>query len=337
MKSSKLIEWPDEEWKVVKIPNTARLYVKVYRIDDRTHDEKLLGEFTINNLVDYRSPEKGHRIRGKNNQTFGHFRLSSEAKLSLNESVDLPDYTFDGPPRYTRHYSISSPFSQNPKLELILKVNLKRTSSFFQRDSSQNLKTNHLIKRTMFNGNQVSFSTQNAAKLAHDRLNPLKTRQDENGFIKTNEELWRAFFTDPSTKKIRPAIYIYVLDNHTWRFTETDGESFSNFAKKCSLLANGCQYVRLSGEFHLRPKYGWKNTHSQWEIVFDNGGGPNAPDTSLLLSLKKLLLFNFPGLNVATYSADDPVLQESRQKTKEAMETSRRYSIQTNLRQSTFS
>jgi hypothetical protein len=60
-------------------------------------------------------------------------------------------------------------------------------------------------------------------------------------------------------------------------------------------LANCSECVRYAGEFHLRPKFGWNRMDDQWEIMFDNASG-----AYLLFNLKKLLLFNFPGLNIIT-------------------------------------
>jgi hypothetical protein len=51
--------------------------------------------------------------------------------------------------------------------------------------------------------------------------------------------------------------------------------------------------------------------HDEWELVFDNTSGTYSPNANLLVNLKKLLLFNFPGLNVITSDYKDPMLRES--------------------------
>ncbi|CAF3014614.1 unnamed protein product, partial [Rotaria sp. Silwood2] len=78
--------------------------------------------------------------------------------------------------------------------------------------------------------------------------------------------------------------------------------------------------VRYAGEFHPRPKYGWDRCDDEWELVFDNGSGTYAPNPDLLINLKELLLFNFPGLNIVTYEYKDPKLKESVTELKHAVE-----------------
>jgi hypothetical protein len=110
-----------------------------------------------------------------------------------------------------------------------------------------------------------------------------------------------------------------VIDNNTWRFSETGQQFFTDFASKHALLANGSESVRYAGEFHPRPKYGWNRCDDEWELVFDNGSGTYAPTADLLENLKELLLYNFPGLNVVTYDYKDPKLKESIEQLKSEM------------------
>ncbi|CAF4128706.1 unnamed protein product, partial [Adineta steineri] len=76
-------------------------------------------------------------------------------------------------------------------------------------------------------------------------------------------------------------------------------------------LANWSEYICYAGEFHLRPKFGWTKLNDEWELVFDNASGTYSPNAELLINLKKLLLFNFPGLNITTYDYKDPMLRDS--------------------------
>jgi hypothetical protein len=110
-----------------------------------------------------------------------------------------------------------------------------------------------------------------------------------------------------------------VIDNSTWRFSETGQQFFTDFASKHAMLANCSKYVRYAGEFHLRPKHGWNRCDDEWELVFDNGSGTYAPSADLLENLKDLLLYNFPGLNVVTYDFKDPALKESVEQLKAVM------------------
>jgi len=133
------------------------------------------------------------------------------------------------------------------------------------------------------------------------------------------DDLWKLVLSERTTQCIKPCIYTYVIDDNTWRFSETGHRFFTDFASKHALLANCSEYVRYAGEFHPRPKYGWNRCDDEWELVFDNGSGAYAPNADLLVNLKEFLLFNFPGLNVVTYDYKDPRLKESMELLKVAM------------------
>ncbi|CAF4867032.1 unnamed protein product, partial [Rotaria sp. Silwood1] len=145
-------------------------------------------------------------------------------------------------------------------------------------------------------------------------------KHHENGQITNADDLWKLVFADRTTQCIKPCIYTYVIDDNTWRFSETDVQFFADLASKHALLANGSEYVRYAGEFHPRPKYGWDKCDDEWELVFDNGSGTYSPNPDLLINLKELLLFNFPGLNIVTYEYKDPRLKESVTQLKREME-----------------
>ena len=59
----------------------------------------------------------------------------------------------------------------------------------------------------------------------------------------------------------------------------------------------------------------------EWELVIDNNSGTYSPSPTLLPTLKSLLEFNFPGLNVVTYDHSDPELGKS-------TEACRRYAVE---------
>jgi hypothetical protein len=61
-------------------------------------------------------------------------------------------------------------------------------------------------------------------------------------------------------------------------------------------------------EFHPRPSCGWANFDDRipdhevaWELWIDNGSGTYAPPTDMLNSLRGLLEYNWPGLQVRTF------------------------------------
>ncbi|CAF1234907.1 unnamed protein product [Rotaria sordida] len=172
----------------------------------------------------------------------------------------------------------------------------------------------------IFGNYPLSLASQNALKLAHKVLYGRTLKYNENGQLNNANDLWKCIFSDRITNRIKPCIYTYVIDDNTWRFSETDVQVCADFASKYALLANASVYVRYAGQFHPRPKYGWDNCDDEWELVFDNGSGTYAPDINLLINLKDLLLFNFPGLHIVTYEYDDPKLKESMTALKHATE-----------------
>lgn len=140
-----------------------------------------------------------------------------------------------------------------------------------------------------------------------------------------------------NTNRIKPAVYTYVISalDSTFRFSETGAAFFVDFASKHALHANCAISVVYSGEFHPRPRIrsscptaangdeneissGWDAFHDDlsddevdWELVIDNNSGTYSPSSSLLPTLKALLEFNFPGLNVVAYDHSNPELAKS--------------------------
>jgi hypothetical protein len=197
---------------------------------------------------------------------------------------------------------------------------MRRISAFFHPHERQHWNKKYKAAQAIFGNTAMSLVTQSALKVAHKVLYGQTIKDHERGHINDANELWKFIFSDPKTKQIKPCVYTYIIDDHTWRFSETGVEFFVDCASKHALLANACEHVRYAGEFHPRPKYGWNRCDDEWELVFDNGSGTYSPDADLLINLKELLLFNFPGLNIVTYGYKDPQLKESIEKLKDAAE-----------------
>ncbi|KAG8738419.1 hypothetical protein FRC10_006915 [Ceratobasidium sp. 414] len=109
-------------------------------------------------------------------------------------------------------------------------------------------------------------------------------------------------------QRIKPAVYTYIIDEDTFRFSETGAAFFVDFASKHALHSRCAEEVRYAGEFHPRPDCGWANfsedmpDHSvNWELWIDNGSGTYAPSADLLGTLKGLLEYNWPGLVVRAW------------------------------------
>ncbi|CAF1114364.1 unnamed protein product [Rotaria sordida] len=295
-------KWNDEKWIVRNIPLNAKLTVKIYDKDDSKILDNYIGGFEILDLINYYAPVKGHQIIDSFNRHHGFFHLSIQSMESSEETIHLPRYTFDGPCRYSRHDSFA--------VGRLTMLNADCIYSTWKIQSS----TNDIWQ------SPLSLASQNALKLAHKVLYGRTLKYNENGQLNNANDLWKCIFSDRTTKRIKPCIYTYVVDDNTWRFSETDVQVFADFASKHALLANASEYVRYAGQFHPRPKYGWDNCDDEWELVFDNGYGTYAPDINLLINLKDLLLFNFPGLHIVTYEYDDPKLKESMAALKHATE-----------------
>ncbi|CAF3304180.1 unnamed protein product [Rotaria socialis] len=319
--------WDDEKWIVRNIPFDAKLTVKIFDKDDEKIIDDYIGEFSIVNLINYRAPSIGHEIISplfaRHN---GYFHLSVSSMLSAEGTKHLPRYTFDGPCRYSRHDSLAVGRLTMLNADCIYstwKIQMKRISMFFKPQERQHWNKKYKAAQAIFSDGPLAVATKATIKLAHKTLYGRTLKHNENGTLTNADDLWKLVFADRTTKSIKPCRYTYVIDDNTWRFSETDIQFFADFASKHALLANGSEYVRYAGEFHPRPKHGWAKCDNQWEIVFDNGSGTYAPSPELLINLKDLLLFNFPGLNIVTYDYQDPELKKSLAALKEAVENNK--------------
>ncbi|CAF1114346.1 unnamed protein product [Rotaria sordida] len=301
-------KWNDEKWIVRNIPLNAKLTVKIYDKDDGKILDDYIGGFEILDLINYHAPLKGHQIIDSFNCHHGFFHLSIQSMESSKETKYLPRYTFDGPCRYSRRDSFAIGRLTMLNADCVYstwKIQIRRISVFFKSHEWQHWNKKYKAAQTIFGNHPLSLASQNALKLAHKALYGRTLKYNENGQLNNANDLWKCIFSDRITNRIKPCIYTYVIDDNTWRFSETDVQVFANFA---------------TGQFHPRPKYGWDNCDDEWELVFDNGYGTYAHDINLLINLKDLLLFNFPGLHIVTYEYDDPKLKESMTALKHATE-----------------
>lgn len=314
--------WDDERWIVRNIPFNAKLTVKVFDKDDDKINDDFIGEFQVLNLINYQSPPQGHQLIDVFNHQHGYFHLTIESMASNEETKHLPRYTFDGPCRYSRHDSLAIGRLTMLNADCVYptwKIQIRRISVFFKLNDRQHWNRKYRAAQAIFSHCPLSLISQSTIKLAHKALYGRTLKHSENGQLNNAEDLWKLIFLDRTTQRIKPCVYTYIIDDNTWRFSETDVQFFADFASKHALLANCSEYVRYAGEFHPRPKYGWNACDDEWELVFDNGSGTYSPDPSLLKNLKELLTFNFPGLNIVTYDYDDPRLKTSMEELKEAV------------------
>ncbi|QRW22843.1 C2 domain-containing protein [Rhizoctonia solani] len=119
-------------------------------------------------------------------------------------------------------------------------------------------------------------------------------------------------------QRIKPAVYTYIIDEDTFRFSETGAAFFVDFASKHALHSSCAETVRYAGEFHPRPSCGWADfddtipDHEMaWELWIDNGSGTYAPPPDMLDNLRQLLEYNWPGLTVRTFDFRDEPQKKS--------------------------
>lgn len=267
------------------MPANAKLLVTIYDKKDEKLVDNYIGEFEILNIINYSAPSGGHAIVGSFNRHNGRFHLSIDSTKSSNESQQLPRYTFDGPCRYSCHDSLADCNYSTWRIQL------RRISFFFPPDEHQQQNQQY--------------------KPAHQVLYERTLKRNENGRLTSTDDLWKLIFLDRTTQKIQPCAYNYIIDANTWQFSEIGRQWLTNSEIKHTRLANSSESVRFAGEFHIRPRFGWNRLDDDWELVFDNASGTYSPNANLLVNLKQLLLFNFPGLNIVTYDYKDPRLKDS--------------------------
>lgn len=251
----------------------------------------------------------------------GRFHLTIQSTESPELSKKLPRYTFDGPCRYTRHDSPVAGYLTMVNKECSYstwKINIRRISVYFRPHDRQQWNRQYRIAQTIFDGTPRSRAKQNAFKFAHKMLYGRTIKNNEMGHLSSAEDLWKLIFYDEKEQRMRACFYTYIIDDSTWRFSETGVGFFTDFASKHALHANCSESVHYAGQFHPRPKLGWDHRDGEWELVFDNWSGTYAPSIDLLPNLKALLEFNFPGLNVVVHDFKDPLLRESMEKLKMA-------------------
>jgi hypothetical protein len=304
--------WLDEECIIQNIPSDAKLLVQVYDKRDGRVADASIGELEISDLVHYCASSSGHPLLDSSGQWTGRFHLTVQLTEASPDSQRLPRYTFDGPCRYSRYDTISTGRLNTANDECsnsIWKIHLRRVSCFFPSEKRQQWNRLHKPARDLF----AQYSTPSVARSTGNR--------SESGRIKNASDLWEWMFLDRETEQIQPRIFNYVIDDTTWQFSETGHQFFGAAPNKHILLANCSEFVCVAGEFHLRPKFGWTRPDDEWELVFDNASGTYSPDADLLINLKELLAFNFPGLNVITYDYKDPTLKDSIEQLEIAVQT----------------
>ncbi|KAF7777747.1 hypothetical protein Agabi119p4_3819 [Agaricus bisporus var. burnettii] len=321
----------NELWKIKNVPTTATLQVEVMDKDEGTMTDDYIGKFETTVSAGAKEAEiQGPMLR----RDRGNFWLKIESTPSPDRDQALTyPYLFNGPIRYSRHCSPTVGLLTNldeARLYSTWKMYLRGIPIFLS-GTPQHWNTKYKAAQNIFQG-PASLAVRSGIQAGHRML---YARTATNAYGVINEmadvvELLHGGVSRPGSanatiqkqhmKRVKPAVYTYIIssDDDSFRFSETGAAFFVDFASKHALHSNCSETVRFSGEFHPRPKGGWKffsddipDNQVEWEFVIDNNSGTYAPDKALLPQLKELMEFNFPGFGICAWDREDERLKES--------------------------
>jgi hypothetical protein len=139
-------------------------------------------------------------------------------------------------------------------------------------DIYQDWNRNYPAARSIFQG-PLSPTVRVPIMAGHKMLYARSTA-NVFGILHRATDFINLFKDESRDYKIKPAIYTYIVNEDTFRFSETGAAFFVDFASKHALHSNCAPKVRYSGEFHWRPMGGWKRWRrdapdeaTEWELV----------------------------------------------------------------------
>ncbi|KAG8905921.1 hypothetical protein FRB99_008001 [Tulasnella sp. 403] len=308
----------NEVWNVKNVPANAELKIKVWDKDESPFEDDYVGSLQL-------SIEQGglreSDITGRFGKKHGRFFMNIIANPAY-PGTTVPPYTFAGPCRYSRHKSPTvgalTAVETDERLYATWKVFLTGIHDFFG-DVHQHWNENYAAAKKIFGRDPVGASIRTTIHGGH-KLLYARTTANQFGILNRAGDLIKLFKDETKGNRIKPAVYTYIINDNTWRFSETGAAFFVDFASKHALHANCATEVRYSGEFHWRPMVpgGWggydesqTDDSVEWELVIDNNSGTYAPDKAMLPAVKGVIEHNFPGLKVLAIDHGDPALKES--------------------------
>ncbi|KDR82162.1 hypothetical protein GALMADRAFT_58979 [Galerina marginata CBS 339.88] len=314
----------NEVWKLKNVPTTADLVIKIMDKDEGLVTDDYIG--TVNTSVSAGAKEceiEGPVFR----RSRGTFWLKIDSTHPADEDPHKYPYLFDGPVRYSRHFSptVGALTALNDaRLYSTWKVFLKGVRLFFG-DTYQHWNKDYPAAQKIFQG-PTSLAVRSGIQAGH-RMLYARTPSNGFGIIEDKEGIMQILQagsslpgsaannnsssntantanTSPFAHRVKPAVYTYILssEDDSFRFSETGAAFFVDFASKHALHSNCCETVRYSGD---------------WELVIDNNSGTYAPDKGVLPAVKALLEFNFPGFAVFAMDHGDGELKKSREACRE--------------------
>ncbi|KAF5318159.1 hypothetical protein D9619_012110 [Psilocybe cf. subviscida] len=312
----------NEVWRVNNVPKTADLVIKFLDKDEGSLTDDFIG--SVKTSVSHGAKEleiESALLK----RTRGTFWLKIDSTSASDQRPSEHPYLFDGPVRFSRHFSPTvgkfTNLDGDGRLYSTWKMYIRGIPLFFG-DQYQEWNKNYKAAQSIFQGPR-SIAVRSGIQAGHKML---YARTATNGFGIINDAasiqhlLQGGSRTDVAVQRIKPAVYTYIIsaEDDSFRFSETGAAFFVDFASKHALHANCAERVRYSGEFHPRPKGGWAafsedtpDEAARWQFVIDNNSGTYAPDKALLPTLKALLEYNFPGFEILAYDREDEELTKS--------------------------
>ncbi|KDQ21409.1 hypothetical protein BOTBODRAFT_99148 [Botryobasidium botryosum FD-172 SS1] len=309
----------NEVWTIKNVPPRAKLYIEVHDKDAGQLTDGYVGkcETTVYNGT------RELQLQGHLKRKRGNIWIGMTATPADEESRGFPEYTFDGPVRYTRHNSptVGHFTSVNAaRLYCTWKIHLRGIPRVFG-TSHQGWNRSYKAAQSIFQG-PLSITVRAGIQAGH-KLLYARTTQNATGQLNNAADFWE-LLRDVITRdgreegRIKPAVYTYIIDDETLRFSETGAAFLIDFASKHALHSNCQPAVRYSGEFHPRPVGGWENfdeskpdSSVEWELVMDNGSGTYSPAAARLPQVCQLMEYNLPGIRVIGLDFKDEGLKKS--------------------------
>ncbi|KAH9923704.1 uncharacterized protein BXZ73DRAFT_50836 [Epithele typhae] len=284
----------NELWKIRNVPSTATLHVEVLDKDVGNLTDDHIGTFD-SSVAPGAKECSIESVSLRRNR--GTFWLHIDSTPSTDGKAERRQYIFDGPIRFSRHFSPTVGRLTNlndARLYSTWKVYIKGVRMFFG-DTVQPWNRDYKAAQSIFQG-PASIAVRSTIQAGHRML---YARSTTNGFgvIDGPQDVFRLLLHGsvgnpdgttsgagvaqgilaslsrtqtgpqatstttevPHAHRVKPAVYTYVIaaEDDSFRFSETGAAFFVDFASKHALHANCARAVRYSGEFHPRPEGGW--------------------------------------------------------------------------------
>ncbi|PPQ91931.1 hypothetical protein CVT25_000974 [Psilocybe cyanescens] len=318
----------NEVWRVKNVPAIADLEIKVMDKDEGSMTDDYIGK----TKTSVNGGAKELEITGPLfRRSRGEFWVKIESKPAADEEPFQYPYLFDGPIRFSRHYSPTvgklTNLDGDARLYSTWKMYLRGIPLFFG-DVHQPWNKNYKAAQSIFQG-PTSVAVRSGIQAGHRML---YARTAGNGFGVIDDDAGimqllhggasRPGANAPQSHRVKPAVYTYIIssEDDSFRFSETGAAFFVDFASKHALHSNCAETVRYSGEFHPRPEGGWdrfsddvQDDQVHWELVIDNNSGTYAPDKGMLPAVQHLLEYNFPSFRIFALDHGDEELKKSRE------------------------